>query len=242
MKAPTRIAGLAVLAAVCVQVAAATPPTIVAKRAQAAKVLAEISAIDEQVNAISEQYDGARLRLATLRERLAAERVALAHAKVQVSRAEKRAANLLVWLYSSDHASALDVILGARSLSELLRLSDDENAISAQAATIATETSQARAVLRARVQALETDQAAARATVAQIAQRRAQIERRLSQRVALLRSVQAQVAKLEAQERARQARLAAQAASAPPEQAPGTVSKEARGGLSVIARPPKPGS
>ena len=53
MRLPIRIAGVAALAVACVQVAAATPPVLRAKQAQADRVLAQISAIDEQLNTIS---------------------------------------------------------------------------------------------------------------------------------------------------------------------------------------------
>jgi len=211
MKLPIRIAGAAVLVLACVQVAAATPPTIRDKEAEANKVLAEISAIDEQLNTVSEEYDGARVRLTALQRRLGGERVSLARAKTQYSAAEMRAAKLLVYLYTSSHSSSLDVILGADNLSDLLRRSDDENAIGSQAALIATETDQARVRLRARVEALDSDRRAAQTALDELGSHRSEIERGLARRRTLLVHVEAQVARLQAQERALQERLAAEA-------------------------------
>jgi cell wall-associated NlpC family hydrolase len=211
MKLPLWIACATLLAAACAQAAAATPPAILAKRAQAERVLAEISAIDEQVNTISEAYDGARLRLTALRARLRSERAAYLVARSQYAKAEQRAARLLVWLYNSSHTSSLDVILGASSLSDLLRLSDAENAISKESAVVAAQTAQARSTLQGRVEVLAASRAAAQGTVAELASRRNEIEHRLAERQTLLVSVEAQVARLVAQERARQALLAAQA-------------------------------
>lgn len=171
----------------------------------------KISAIDEQVNTISEAYDGARLRLTTLRVRLRAEQASYLQAKATYARAEQRAARVLVWLYTSKNSSSIDVILGATSLSQLLNISDDENAISQQAAIVATQTEQARSELRARVSALSASRAAAQATVAELADKRAEILHALALRRTLLVSVQAQVAHLEAVQRAEQLRLAAQA-------------------------------
>ena len=206
-----RLAGAAALAAVCVQASGATPPALVAKRAEAQRVLAEISAIDEQLNTVSEQFDGARVRLTALRHNLKLEQVALGRAQVRYAAAQKRAAALLVYLYKSDHSSAMDVILGATSVSELFDLSAAEDAISKQTAGIADEASQARKELQLRVKALAADRAAAQATVHELAQRRAEVMHGLAQRRRLLATVQTQVSKLEAQERARQARLAAEA-------------------------------
>lgn len=208
----TAAIGLAVLAAAGTQRAAAvSSPAIRAKQAQAARVLAEISAIDDQVNTISEQYDGARFHLQALQTRLKGERVSLVRARRQVTRAEQRAANLLVWLYTSNHSSTLDVILGAQNLGEVLGLSDDESTISHQAALVAAETDQARLALRLQVEALERDQAASQQALAEISEHRGQIMAKLARRQLLLRGVEAQVAKLQAQELAQQRRLAAEA-------------------------------
>jgi cell wall-associated NlpC family hydrolase len=211
------LAGAFALTVVCLQASAAPPPStpttpaISAKKAQATQVLNEIAAIDERLNTTSEEFDGARVRLQALRQNLRAERSSLARARTQYQGAEHRAAKLLVWLYTSSHTDALDVILGASSLSEMLRLSDAENAISNQAAAVTRGAEQAKAQLEERVHALDSDRRAAQATVSELAKRRAQIESGLALRRSLLVSVQAEVNQLEAQQRARQARLAAAA-------------------------------
>lgn len=218
---PIRIIGAVLVAVACVQVAAATPPAtvaekagssaILAKKAEAARVLSQISAIDEQLNTTSEAYDGARYHLQTVRAKLGKATLQLGQAKQQYSSAEERAAKLLVYLYTSDRGSSLEVILGADSLSQMLKLSDAEDTISSQAAQIATETDQARLLLRERVAALQADRAAAQADVGELESKRVAIQRGLAERSRLLVKVEVQVTRLEAQERARQARLAAEA-------------------------------
>jgi cell wall-associated NlpC family hydrolase len=174
-------------------------------------VLTEITAIDEQLNTVSEQYDGARVKLGALRSQLRSTDAALASAKIQYSSAEQRAARFLVYLYTSSHSSSLDVILGATSVSQLLKLSDEENTLSREAVQIAVATDQAREAVRAHVVALERERAAAASTVADLAASRTRIEQGLAVRRKLLVHVEAQVARLEAQERIRQERLAAEA-------------------------------
>ncbi|HEY4348558.1 MAG TPA: NlpC/P60 family protein [Gaiellaceae bacterium] len=214
------LAGAVALTTVCVQASAAPPtsttpntPAIRAKKAQAAHVLSEIAAIDERLNATSEQYDGARLRLTALRKNLRIERAALTTARTRYAAAQKRAAKLLVWLYTSSHSDSLDIILGAHSLTELLRLSDAENAISKQATVVTNQAQQAKQDYEQRVHTLNVDRKAAQATVNELASRRAEILRGLAERRQLLKSVQTEVNRLEAAERARQARLAAEAAA-----------------------------
>jgi peptidoglycan DL-endopeptidase CwlO len=217
MKTPLaiRIAGAAALTlALCVgsvQAGRATPPKLAAKRAEAARVLSEIASIDESLNTVSEQYDGARVRLQALRKNLRTEQAQLAQARARYHRAELRAAKLAVWIYTSNHSSSIDVILGATTLTQMLQISDTENAISGQAVAIAAQTAQARRLLQARVHVLAVDRAAAASTVKELGQRRTEILRGLAQRRKLLASVQAEVTRLEAAERARQERLAAEA-------------------------------
>jgi cell wall-associated NlpC family hydrolase len=192
---------------------ASTPstPAIKAKQAQARQILEEIATIDEGLNVISEEYDGARVQLKAIRKNLAAEQVLLAQARAKYLQAQQRAARLLVWMYTSSHANSLDVILGAHSLGEMLKLSDAENQLSKQATLIAAQTAEAKHVLELRVQRLAQDRKEEAATVRQLASHRREILHGLAVRRRLLASVQAQVRHLEAVERARQARLAAEA-------------------------------
>src|SRR6516225_5489415 len=204
------LAGVVALSSLLIQGAgsAPVPPSqkkaIAAKKAEAQQVLDEIASIDESLNTISEQYDGARVRLQALRKNLAAEKISLAKAKARYQRAQQRAAKLLVWMYTQSHGNSLDVILGARSLSELLRLSDEEHQLSLQAATIATQAATAKHNLQLAVQRLDRDRKAAAATVKELSDRRNEIEQGLAERQRLLASVEGEVQKLEAVERARQ--------------------------------------
>src|SRR5215475_3423314 len=170
---------------------------IAAKKAEAQAVLNEIAAIDEQLNTVSEQYDGARVRLQALRKNLAIEEVELGKAKARYRRAQARAAKLLVWMYTQSHGSSLDVILGARTLIELIRLSDAEHDLSLQAATIATQAEAAKYHLQAVVHKLAVDRKAAAATVKELLERRVQMMQGLAERQTLLLSVESEVRKLE---------------------------------------------
>jgi cell wall-associated NlpC family hydrolase len=209
------LAGALALVIACSLASAAPPqptnPKIRAKQAEANRILNEIATIDEGLNTVSEQYDGARVRLAALRKNLAAERVQLAGATARYHRAQTRAAKFLVWLYTRNKSSSIDVILGASSLGEMLQLNSAENAISKQTLTLANDTTRTKTVLETKVRQLDSDRKAAAATVRELVQERNTILRGLAQRRRLLALVEKQVAKLQAQERARQARLAAEA-------------------------------
>jgi cell wall-associated NlpC family hydrolase len=206
------LVGAIALTAVCARSGGgALTPKIAAKQAEAQRVLEQISAIDEQLNSVSERYDGARVRLDKLRKDLASEQIALAGARVRFHHSQQRAAKLLVWMYTSNHTSSLDVILGAHSLGELLALTDAEHQVSSLAARIAHQTENAKHSLSVKVVRLDRDRAAAAAAVHQLAHARTEILAGLAERRRLLASVQKEVNHLEAVERARQARLAAEA-------------------------------
>lgn len=200
---------LAAVGAVVLPTRAATPPVIRAKQAEAARVLRQISAIDEQLSVVTERYDGQRVRLQTLRARLEKERRSLGHARAQYRVAERRRSAMLVSLYESDAPSALEVLVGASSLSDSLGVADAQARIGRENKAIAEAALRARQRLQRQVRSLERHSLAAAATVARLNAERATIEHGLAQRRALLSTVQAQITHLEAQERARQARLAA---------------------------------
>jgi peptidoglycan DL-endopeptidase CwlO len=206
------LVGAIALTAVCANSGGgAVTPKIAAKQAEARAVLEQISVIDEQLNAVSEKYDGAKVRLDKLQKNLASEQIELVGARVRFHHSQQRAAKLLVWMYTSNHTSSLDVLLGAHSLGELLALSDAESQVSSQATKIAHQTQAAKHSLSVKVIRLNHDRAAAAAALHQLAHARAQIMSGLAERRRLLASVQKEVNHLEAVERARQARLAAEA-------------------------------
>ncbi len=191
--------------------ASAAPPALVAKRQQASKVLAQISALDEQLGVIAERFDTARVSLDTIHQRLRVEQASLAAARTKDRHAQDKLAKLLVSLYTTPRPSALAVIFGATSFSQLLGLSEAESAVSHEDQQVASAATTARRQVQERVQTLESDRAAAASTVDELAQERTQIEQGLTQRNTLLATVQTQIATIEARERARQQQLALQA-------------------------------
>lgn len=206
-----RILLAAAFAGVLAPSAGATSPALAAKRAQAKRVIAQISAIDEQLSVITERYDTANVALTNLRRNVRTERASLTVAQAQYRHAQGNVARLLVELYKSERPSALELMLGATSLSELLSVGEAEHAISREDKQVITAAAIARSRVKLRLRTLETDQAAAASAVHELTQERGQIERGLAQRRKLLASVQGQISQIEARQRAEQERLAAEA-------------------------------
>jgi cell wall-associated NlpC family hydrolase len=149
----------------------------------------------------------------------------------------------LVALYTSNEPDTLSIIFGASSLGDLIERIDSANRIADQDARIAAEVRQYRNEVQARQQALVKAQADQVKVVAERAAQRASVQSQLAERQALYSSIKDQIAHLEAAERARQARLAAQARAAAkqhsaPAPAPTPAPSSSSGGSSSSAPPP----
>jgi cell wall-associated NlpC family hydrolase len=192
----------------------ASAASIKDKHAQAQAILAEVQAIDEEVGAAAERWNGANLELQSLTTELGDTREDLDRAKRLYQVSQLRVGQRLRDLYvNGDPDSTLDVILGARSLDEVITGLDATQRVAAQDTQI---TRRAKA-LRIRVAVREKELSEARADqaviVEQLAAEKQAIEARLAERERLLASVQDEIARLEEVERRRQAELRRQAAA-----------------------------
>jgi cell wall-associated NlpC family hydrolase len=187
---------------------AGASPDIRSKRAQAQLVLEQVRALGAEVGAAAERWNGARLRLGTLEAELRAARTDLRRAREEFSVAERHAGERLVALYTGGaQASALEVVLGAQSLDEMVDGLETGARLAEQDAAIVAQVRQYGKRVAERERRLATARAEQAATVAQLARERAAIEARLAERERLLATVQEEVRRLEAAERARQAEL-----------------------------------
>ena len=201
--------GLAVTAA-----GSAEPAQIGSKRAEAQQVLAQIQAMDAQMEKAVEAYNAANVRLDQIKHDLEVNQARLQTAKKNLVKARAQVSARLVALYTSDEPDTLSIIFGASSLGDLIERIDSANRIADEDARIAAEVKQYRNEVQTRQQALVKAQADQELVVAERASQRASIESQLAERQALYSSIKDQIAQLEAAERARQARLAAQAKAA----------------------------
>jgi peptidoglycan DL-endopeptidase CwlO len=193
-------------------VGAASGQTIQSKRQQAQAVMAEIEALDAEVGRAAEAYNLARIRLSETEAELASNGRHLVAAKRSLGVAHARIAERLRDLYVyGDADSTLEVILGARSLDEIITRLTAIDRVSSQDAKLLDDVKQYRKQVetrRAKLQKARADQV--RLVAEREAQRRS-IEGRLAERQRLLVSVKDEIARMQAAERRRQAALAAQA-------------------------------
>jgi len=183
-------------------------PDLETKRAQARATFAQVQELDAQVGAAAERWNGANLELGSLRRELHSTRVELRRARTTFRVAQERVASRLVDLYVSDgRASAVEVVLGAASLSEAIDLLDTQQRVAEQDAQIAGEVKAQRERVERREARIARARSRQQEVVTRRASERAAIEAKLEERQRLLATVEAEVRRLEAEERLRQAEL-----------------------------------
>jgi peptidoglycan DL-endopeptidase CwlO len=200
------VAALALVGAV-----AADPDKIDAKRAEAQSVLEQIHGMDMELEIAIDEWNGANVRLKQIEGELEVNQKRLEIAESTLRRAQATVEQRLVTLYQGGEVDVVEVVLGATSFDDLLDGIDTANRVAEDDARIVEAVKHSKAEVQRQRKALQRAHAQQEQIVAQRAERRAEIEQGLAARQALYESVKGEIAQLEAEERERQARLAAQA-------------------------------
>jgi cell wall-associated NlpC family hydrolase len=193
-------------------VGAASAQTISSKREQAQAIMAEVEQLDADLATTIEAWNYANIELDNLDADLAQNARHLVAAKKSLVVAQGRIATRLRDLYLHGAGdSTLEVLLGARSLDDIVSRLDAIERVSHQDARVLREVKQFKRDVetsRARLQKARADQAR---IVAEQAVQKQSIEGRLAEREQMLSSVKDEIQQLQAEERQREATLAAQA-------------------------------
>jgi len=193
-------------------VGAGANPSIKDKQAQAQAILAQVQQLDGEVGAAAERWNGANYRLGQISAELSSAQVDLGRARRGVKTSQARMGARLRELYvNGEPAGALEVLLGAKSLQEIMDVLDATSRITSQDSRIAKELKTYRARVTERKAQLVQARVRQADVVRQRSAEKAAIEGKLAERKRLLSSVQAEVARLVAAEQARQAELRRQA-------------------------------
>ena len=191
---------------------AAADPTIGEKQAEARGVLDQIREIDSQLAHAIEDFNLANVRLAKVDADLKSNARHLVLARTSLKGAQAHLSDRLVSLYvNGGDGSAMEVLLGAESLDDLLDRLDAVDRVSAQDARVLSEVKTFKAEVRKRKAKLKRARIVQAREVAARADRRRSIEGQLRERESMLASIKDQIASLEAAEARRQERLQAQA-------------------------------
>ena len=191
---------------------ASADPDIRGKQAQAQAIIAELDNLDMSLGASIESYNYANVELDRLDGELDTNARHLVAARKSLNVAQRRIAERLRDLYvNGEGDSTLEVLLGARSLDDVIARLDAIERVSSQDTRILAEVKRFRKEVQTRRASLKDARERQAEVVAERAAQKASIEARLAERQQLLSSVKDEIAQMQAEERRRQAALAAQA-------------------------------
>jgi peptidoglycan DL-endopeptidase CwlO len=203
---------LGCVAALAVAPSAFADPSVSSKQAQARAVLGQIQGLDANLAHAVEAYNLANEKLDRIRRDLRENRRELRIAQRNLGAAEAALKARLVQLYTSGgNNGGLEVLLGARSIEDLIERLDTVNRVSDQSATVLKQVKAHRKAVRERRARLSKAKVEQARLVAERASQKASIEGQLAERQRMLSSIRSEIGRLQAAERARQADLERQA-------------------------------
>ena len=205
-QAPYVLAGIC-LALVAAVPAIADPSSVASKRAQADQVLVQLRTLSDQLERARSQYAASTAQLAQIQRDLRENKRELRIARHNLQASQRAIAQRLVALYTSQQTSTIEVILGAKSLDDMLNRLDNARSVTSLDTNVLNQVK----TFRTAVQRNRANLAKARETqqrlVAERAAAKQSIESRIAQQQSLYNSIKGQIASMIAAERARQLQM-----------------------------------
>jgi peptidoglycan DL-endopeptidase CwlO len=191
---------------------ATADPSIADKQQQARAVLAEIDEMDMALGRAVEAYNGATLELQRIDGELRTNKRHLGIAKRSLVTGQRRVAVRLKELYvNGGTGGVVEIVLGARTLDDLLNRLDVVERVGAQDAKVIAEVKRFKHDVEARKVRLQKARARQAEVVEQRAEQRRSIEGQIAERERLYESIKDEIARLQAEQRRREAAAAAAA-------------------------------
>jgi cell wall-associated NlpC family hydrolase len=186
-------------------------PSVTSKRAQAQQVLGQLAQLSNSLERARSQYYASTQQLAKIQNDLRVNSHELKIAKHNLKASQRVIAQRLVTLYTSDQASTLEVVLGARSLDDMITRMDSAKSVTGLDARVLSQVKTFRTAVKRNHELLAKAHAAQQHVVSQRASAKASIESQIGRQQSLLSSIKGQIAQIVAAERARQLQMAAAA-------------------------------
>jgi cell wall-associated NlpC family hydrolase len=184
---------------------------VTSKRAQAQQVMGQLAHLSDSLERARSQYDASTQQLAKIQNDLRVNGHELKLAKHNLKASQRVIAQRLVTLYTSDQASTLEVVLGARSLDDMITRMDSAKSITGLDARVLSQVKTFRTAVKRNHELLAKARVSQQQVVSQRASAKASIESQISQQNSLLSSIKGEIAKIVAADAARQRQLAAAA-------------------------------
>jgi cell wall-associated NlpC family hydrolase len=173
--------------------------------------MGQLQHLSDSLERARSQYDASTAQLAKIQRDLRENRHELRVARHNLKASQRTIALRLVALYRSDQASTLEVILGARSLDDMITRMDSAKSVTSQDANVLAQVKQFRITIKHSAEVLKKAKEEQQRVVAQRAAQKASIESQITQGNNLLASIKGQIAQMVAADRARQLQMAAAA-------------------------------
>jgi peptidoglycan DL-endopeptidase CwlO len=173
--------------------------------------MGQLQQLSDSLERARSQYDAATARLAQIQRDVRENRRELRIAKHNLKAGQRMIAQRLVALYTSDQESTLEVILGARSLDDMITRMDSAKSVTHSDAVVLAQVKHFRAAVARSGRLLKAAHDEQASVVAQRAAAKRSIESRISQEQQLYSSLQGEIARLVAAQQARQLQLAREA-------------------------------
>jgi cell wall-associated NlpC family hydrolase len=189
--------------------AGANADSVSSKRAQARAVLVQLQRLDASAQLANSRYRAASAKLRRVERRLAINRQALGVARGNLSRAQRTLAKRLVAIYTSqEDQSSLAVILGAKSLDDLISRIETVNSLSKQDSALIQQVAGFQHQIVRRRTLLRQERVKQHRLVNERAAQRNRIQGRLASERRLYGSVKSQLQQMISQQQAAQAAAA----------------------------------
>jgi cell wall-associated NlpC family hydrolase len=181
------------------------------KQAQAQQVMGQLQRLSDSLERARSQYYASTQQLAKIQNDLRVNKHELKLAKHNLTRSERVIAQRLVTLYTTDQASTLEVVLGARSLDDMITRMDSAKSVTSLDAQVLSQVKTFRTAVKHNHELLAKARSAQQRVVSQRAAAKASIESQIGQTNSLLASIKGEIARIVAADAARQRQLAAAA-------------------------------
>lgn len=175
--------------------------------------MGQLQQLSDQLERSRAQYASASEQLAQIQRNVRENRHALQIAKHNLKASQSMIAQRLVTLYTSEQTSTLEVVLGARSLDDMINQLDSQKSVTSLDARVLSQVKVFRTAVDRNGQALARANRRQQHVVAERAAAKHSIESRISEQNRLYNSIKGEITKLVAAQHARQL-LAAQQAQA----------------------------
>jgi len=187
-------------------------PSIESKRAQAEAVQGQLLQLSDSLERARAQYDASSAKLAHIQRDLKTNRHEYRVAKHNLRVGQKAIEQRLSDLYMSDQTSTLEVILGARSLDDMLTRIDNAKSVGNLDTNVLSQVKSFRSTVQRSGKLLAREQKEQAQVVAQRAAAKHEIETKIVEQQHLYNSLKGEIDRLVAAQRARQLQMAHEAA------------------------------